>query len=93
MTALLISTVRQRLPELVQQVNDDHDPIIVVTKTGKTRSSSPNPTGTLCWRSSMPYPDPASDGTTDAERSDRRPQTGISVRRFSVPLKSSGLRV
>jgi antitoxin YefM len=35
MTALPISTVRQNLFGLVQQVNDDHDPVTVVTKTGE----------------------------------------------------------
>jgi antitoxin YefM len=35
MTALPISTVRQNLFGLVKQVNDDHDPVTVVTKTGE----------------------------------------------------------
>ncbi|RDI64682.1 type II toxin-antitoxin system Phd/YefM family antitoxin [Nocardia pseudobrasiliensis] len=35
MPSLPISTVRQKLFGLVQQVNDDHDPLTVVTKTGE----------------------------------------------------------
>ncbi|NUP29673.1 MAG: type II toxin-antitoxin system Phd/YefM family antitoxin [Nocardia sp.] len=35
MTALPISTVRQQLFSLVQQVNDDHDTVTVVTKSGQ----------------------------------------------------------
>ncbi|WP_081706252.1 type II toxin-antitoxin system Phd/YefM family antitoxin [Nocardia sp. CNY236] len=35
MPALPISTVRQNLFGLVQQVNDDHDPLTVVTKSGE----------------------------------------------------------
>ncbi|PPJ24002.1 type II toxin-antitoxin system prevent-host-death family antitoxin [Nocardia nova] len=35
MTALPISTVRQQLFSLVQQVNDDHDTVTVVTKSGE----------------------------------------------------------
>lgn len=35
MTALPISTVRQRLFGLVQQVNDDHDTVTVVSKSGE----------------------------------------------------------
>lgn len=35
MTALPISTVRQNLFKLVQQVNDDHDTVTVVTKSGE----------------------------------------------------------
>ncbi|WP_109528421.1 MULTISPECIES: type II toxin-antitoxin system Phd/YefM family antitoxin [Nocardia] len=35
MPALPISKVRQNLFGLVQQVNDDHDPLTVVTKTGE----------------------------------------------------------
>ncbi|MFC3961878.1 type II toxin-antitoxin system Phd/YefM family antitoxin [Nocardia jiangsuensis] len=35
MPSLPISTVRQNLFGLVQQVNDDHDPLTVVTKTGE----------------------------------------------------------
>ncbi|WP_067886621.1 type II toxin-antitoxin system Phd/YefM family antitoxin [Nocardia vaccinii] len=35
MTALPISTVRQNLFGLVQQVNDDHDPVTVVSKSGE----------------------------------------------------------
>jgi antitoxin YefM len=35
MPALPISTVRQNLFGLVQQVNDDHDPLTVVTKAGE----------------------------------------------------------
>lgn len=34
-TALPISTVRQKLFGLVQQVNDDHDAVTVVTKSGE----------------------------------------------------------
>ncbi|MEV0030655.1 type II toxin-antitoxin system Phd/YefM family antitoxin [Nocardia sp. NPDC050793] len=35
MTALPISTARQNLFKLVQQVNDDHDTVTVVTKSGQ----------------------------------------------------------
>lgn len=35
MTSLPISTVRQQLFSLVQQVNDDHDTVTVVTKSGE----------------------------------------------------------
>ncbi|MFD4461099.1 type II toxin-antitoxin system Phd/YefM family antitoxin [Nocardia sp. NPDC058480] len=35
MTALPISTARQNLFKLVQQVNDDHDTVTVVTKSGE----------------------------------------------------------
>ncbi|WP_188830132.1 type II toxin-antitoxin system Phd/YefM family antitoxin [Nocardia camponoti] len=35
MTALPISTARQNLFKLVQQVNDDHDVVTVVTKSGE----------------------------------------------------------
>lgn len=35
MTALPISTVRQQLFSLVQKVNDDHDTVTVVTKSGQ----------------------------------------------------------
>ena len=35
MPALPISTVRQNLFGLVQQVNDDHDRVTVVTKSGQ----------------------------------------------------------
>ncbi|ATL67611.1 type II toxin-antitoxin system Phd/YefM family antitoxin [Nocardia terpenica] len=35
MPALPISTVRQNLFGLVQQVNDDHDTVTVVTKSGQ----------------------------------------------------------
>lgn len=35
MPALPISTARQRLFSLVQQVNDDHDTVTVVTKSGE----------------------------------------------------------
>ncbi|MFQ6326528.1 type II toxin-antitoxin system Phd/YefM family antitoxin [Nocardia sp. CWNU-33] len=35
MSALPISKVRQNLFGLVQQVNDDHDPLTVVTKSGE----------------------------------------------------------
>ncbi len=35
MTALPISNVRQNLFGLVKQVNDDHNPVTVVTKSGE----------------------------------------------------------
>ncbi|MFC4373019.1 type II toxin-antitoxin system Phd/YefM family antitoxin [Nocardia halotolerans] len=35
MIALPISSVRQNLFKLVQQVNDDHDTVTVVTKSGE----------------------------------------------------------